>query len=303
MKLKQMMGLLCLTALGAACVTVSAADLKEGAPAPEEARPLAAEAADCDGTHRYPVEINGERAGSPACVMVPLRAVAEPLGFTVTWDSGSVLVDNGVIHTRVTIGLDRYVITTSNEALVGMSAPFSLGAAPYVLDGVTYVPLGLFNALLGDGGGTVMLDDNKVIIQTDGAGLANPFVSCATLEEAERLAGFSLDLPDQLTCGAGQTEIRAVKNALIEVTYREQGQELKIRKAADREDDRGDLSGDYRVYDAEETIPVNGCEVTVRQTDGKAAVALWSRDGYTYAVNAAPGLEPQDMTALAAGIR
>lgn len=57
--------------------------------------------------------------------MVPLRAVAEPLGFTVTWDNGSVLVDNGTIHTKVTIGVDRYTITTSKETLVGMSAPFS----------------------------------------------------------------------------------------------------------------------------------------------------------------------------------
>ena len=70
--------------------------------------------------------------------MIPLRAVAEPLGFTVTWDNGSVLVDNGIIHTKVTIGVDRYVITTSREDLVGMSAPFSLGAAPYVVEGVTY---------------------------------------------------------------------------------------------------------------------------------------------------------------------
>ena len=62
-----------------------------------------------------------------------------------------------------------------------MSAPFSLGAAPYVVDGVTYVPLGLFNALLGNREGAVALEENTIVIRSGDTELANHFVSCATL--------------------------------------------------------------------------------------------------------------------------
>ena len=115
-------------------------------------------------TGTFPVEADGQSTGVNACLMVPLRAVAEPLGFTVTWDDGGVLVDNGTLHTRVVIGQDRYTLTTSIDGLVDMSAPFSLGAPPYVANGVTYVPVALFDALLGDGAVTVT-DSGTVSIQ------------------------------------------------------------------------------------------------------------------------------------------
>lgn len=116
-------------------------------------------------TGTFPVEADGQSTGVNACLMVPLRAVAEPLGFTVTWDDGGVLVDNGTLHTRVVIGQDRYTLTTSRDGLVGMSAPFSLGAPPYVANGVTYVPVALFDALLGEGAVTVT-DSGTISIQT-----------------------------------------------------------------------------------------------------------------------------------------
>ena len=300
MKCKLTPVLLSLALAGTLAVPALAADGKHDAPGAAQQFLIAEKPeADDDGTHRYPIEVNGERVDAVVCVMVPLRAVAEPLGFTVTWDNGSVLVDNGTIHTKVTIGVDQYVITTSKENLVGMSAPFSLGAAPYVLDGVTYVPLGLFNALLGNREGAVALEDNTIVIRTDDTELANPFVTCATLAEAEQIAGFSLKLPDRLPNWVQQTAIQAVDSDLIQVTYEGQGQELMIRKGTGS----GDISGDYNAYDSQKTVTVDGCQVTVKGTDGKMVVAVWTRDGYTYAVSAAPGMELEDLTALAAAIR
>lgn len=299
MRSKWMMVLLSVAMLSAMSVPAFAGELRETASGREPSQLLIAEKPDADGTHRYPIEVNGERVDAVACVMVPLRAVAEPLGFTVTWDNGGVLVDNDTIHTRVTIGVDQYVITTSREDLVGMSAPFSLGAAPYVVDGVTYVPLGLFNALLGNQEGAVALEDSTIVIRTGDTELANPFVSCATLAGAEQVAGFTLELPAQIPSWAKATTIRAVDSALIEVTYEGQGRELMVRKGAGSED----ISGDYTVYEYQETVTVDGCPVTVKGTDEQAAVAVCTRDGYTYAVSAAPGMELADMTALAAAIR
>ena len=121
-----------------------------------------------------------------------------------------------------------------------------------------------------------------------------PFVSCATLTEAEQIAGFSMKLPDRIPNWVQQTAIRAVDSNLIEVTYEGQGRKLMIRKGAGSED----ISGDYNSYDSQKTVTVDGCQVTVKGEDGKMAVAVWTRDGYTYAVSAAPGMALEDLTAL-----
>lgn len=116
----------------------------------------------------YALRIDGEDTGARACIMVPLRAVAEKLGFTVTWNGdGTILLDDGAMHATVTVGVDLYQVTTSNPDLVGMSAPFSLGVPSYTVNGKTYVPLGLFDALLGSRQGAVTLEDGAICLDTD----------------------------------------------------------------------------------------------------------------------------------------
>lgn len=118
------------------------------------------------GNSTFSLQINGKDTGVIPCVMVPLRAVAEFLGFQVTWNNGSVLVDNGVIHTNVTIGKDLYIMSTSLEGSGRSSMPFSLGAAPYLSHGVTYVPVTLFQHLLGNSDNVITVDGGKIIINT-----------------------------------------------------------------------------------------------------------------------------------------
>lgn len=114
------------------------------------------------------LRIDGKDTGVRACIMVPLRAVAEKLGFTVVWnEDGTILLDDGSMHSTVTIGEDRYQVTTSNPDLVGMSAPFSLGVPPYTANGTTYVPLELFDALLGSQQGAVTMEDGMICLNTD----------------------------------------------------------------------------------------------------------------------------------------
>ena len=79
----------------------------------------------------FTLKVDGKETAIDACVMVPVRAVGEQLGFTVTWSKdGTVRLDDGVMHADLTIGKDLYQVVTSRTDLVGMSAPFSLGAAP-----------------------------------------------------------------------------------------------------------------------------------------------------------------------------
>lgn len=260
---------------------------------PAMAAPLAIDSAnDADAASGYTLQVNGTSTDIDVCVMVPLRALAEELGFTVTWNGSSVRVDTGDVHTDVTIGVDRYVITTSHEDMVGMSAPFSLGCAPYATNGVTYVPLSLFDALLGNQEDAITGDTGVISIQTDtSAQIPNPFVDCDTLAQAENLAGFSLTLPaDVKTDG-----ISVLSGNMIQVLC-EDG--LSIRKALGDED----ISGDYNSYPQVETVTVEGHAVTLKGTGDQVTVAVWTADGYTYAVHSETGLSRDAALSLASQV-
>ena len=110
----------------------SAADDLLIAPAPDAA------SAQCN------LEINGEDVG--IAVMVPLRAVAEKMGFLVVWhgEDSSVTLDAESAHAAVLVNKDLYQMTIGESMQT-----FSLGTAPIVINGTTYVPLSFFDVLLG----------------------------------------------------------------------------------------------------------------------------------------------------------
>lgn len=56
----------------------------------------------------FSIEVDGEQINARACVMVPLRAVAEKLGFTVVWDNGVVTVTGTERYVQLTIGENQY---------------------------------------------------------------------------------------------------------------------------------------------------------------------------------------------------
>ena len=296
MKTNMLTKLLPFALAGALTVPAFAADLSVMKTA-YEAPSAVVQTDTCDAlsssSYQYAIQINGEVLDATACIMVPMRAVAEPLGFSVTWNSGSVRLDNGTIHTDITIGVDRYVITTSNPELVGMSAPFSLGAAPYMVDGVTYVPLGLFTALLRDED-AVRLEDGQIIIQTEDAEIPNPFVDCSSMKDAADIAGFSMTLPSRIPNWVEETTFRAMTGSMLEVTYRGGDQELRLRKAVGSDD----ISGDYQSYDSSKTVTVHGVEVTYKGNDGKVMNAVWSTDGYSYSLSAPAGMTEDTAAAL-----
>lgn len=85
--------------------------------------------------------------------MVPLRAVAEALGFEVEWNPAdmSAALNNGIVQTVVRTGYDSYYKAAAIEGMLGMSAPQSYGAAMYLRNKETaYVPVQLFKLLGAD---------------------------------------------------------------------------------------------------------------------------------------------------------
>lgn len=94
----------------------------------------------------------GEARVENGVVMVPLRQVAENLGFTVTWngETRSVHLTNNKVQTNIQLGLDAYYKSTAIEGALGLTASFPLGAAAYEQDGTTWAPAEVFNLLLGE---------------------------------------------------------------------------------------------------------------------------------------------------------
>ena len=253
----------------------------------------------------YAIYVDGKDTGKASCVIVPLRLFAEQLGFSVTWNGdGSILIDNGILHSRITIGTDMYQVVTSVEGQVGMSAPFSLGMAPFVMDGTTYVPLELFEVLLGNREGTVALENGVISFSTSeppesAVQIPNPLTDCGSLAAAEELAGFRLSMPDGVG-GSDRRIFRAAENHLLEVIYQKgKAETARIRKAPGS----ADISGDYTAYSDLTSISEGGVQITMKGDHGLVSLAIWTVGGYTYSVSVEDPISSDAMLRLAAQIQ
>ena len=112
------------------------------------------------------IQIDGKQADVSSTVMVPLRAVGEKLGFTVTWADGEARLENKDIFTVVTPGEDVYFICTNHKDREGISAPIPYAAAPYLSHGTTYVSLDFFQTLMDYQNGSITLDGSTIRITT-----------------------------------------------------------------------------------------------------------------------------------------
>lgn len=101
-------------------------------------------------TEEAPAVVNGAALYNVAVqdvngvTMIPLREVAEGLGYTVTWngENESIEVIKGAQYITMSIDQDSYAFSRR--------APQSLGAAPTLVnDSVTYVPLSFITDIIG----------------------------------------------------------------------------------------------------------------------------------------------------------
>lgn len=112
------------------------------------------------------------------------------------------------------------------------------------------------------------------------AQIPNPFVDCKTLEEAQKLAGFDIALPDKMPEGYAQSAIRAVKNTMIEIIYKNGDEEIRIRKGTGSED----ISGAYNDFEESSTVTVGNLQVTIKGGGGKINVASWFDGGHAFSI-------------------
>ena len=129
--------------------------------------------------------------------------------------------------------------------------------------------------------------------------IANPFIACETMAEAEEIAGFSLELPEQMPHWVDSVSIRGVPEKMIEVTLCGDEKEVVVRKGIGD----GEISGDYQHYTENREIEQDGNLISLRGESGKIMVAAWNDGAYTYAIRAADGLTAEEIFSLVGAIK
>lgn len=130
-------------------------------------------------------------------------------------------------------------------------------------------------------------------------GMANPWVSCASLSDAADITGYEFTVPDSID-GFTDVSINVLKSEqLTEVQYTNEYQsKLCLRKAPGD----ADISGDYHQYAASTSVDVNGRSVIMHSDNDIVYLATWTSGGYTYSIGIyredGGGLTLDEMTAL-----
>lgn len=234
------------------------------------------------------------------CTMAPVRAIAEALGFKVTWNADrSININNGKMQSDLRIGDNSYVVYTAVEGMAGMSAPFSLGSAPIIKNNTAYVPIDLFVPLFGNDPATVKTSGDTITINPDAktedgdsSQIPNLLTAHDSLAELAKAVGLDIKAPI-VPAGYEADAYIDISGELAEVFY-VKGDDTLVYRVSKGE---GDNSGDYNTYSNKKTVDVNGVSVELRGND-KVNVATWSNGGFAYSVSAKQGISETEVAAV-----
>ena len=235
------------------------------------------------------------------CTMAPVRAVAEALGYTVKWDAAKKAINLNTKETQcdLRIGDNSYVVYTAIEGMIGMSAPFSLGAAPIIKNNTAYVPIDLFVPLCGNdpavvkvSGDTITINPDAKTEDGDSSQIPNLLTAHDSLAELAKAVGFDIKAPT-VPAGYEADAYIDISGELAEVFY-VKGDDTLVYRVSKGE---GDNSGDYNTYSSKKTVDVNGVLVELRGND-KVNVATWSNGGFAYSVSAKQGISETEVAAV-----
>lgn len=215
---------------------------------------------------------------------------------------------------------EMYAAETAAEMYAATEAPDTYAAAPATPapEALTTAAAQIINDLeaaaseektAGSGRkalGTDMAQEGMAAAQDQGgmaAGWGNPFIPCASMEEAAGLAGFAMEVPAEtaLTEQYPVRDITAIKDTMIQVIcYDAAGNEgFRMRKAAGEED----ISGVYGTYE-EKTLESGDRTLQLRLKEGLVRTICWTEDGFSYAVMTDEAeLDEEAAAKLADGIR
>ena len=232
-------------------------------------------------------------------VMVPLRAVAEKMGYKVEWDGKKQAItigDNGW-EAVINIGEDSYFGVTKIKDAVGMSAPQSYGAAPQIIEDTTFVPAKMFEIM----GYTYSSVGQFVDFSNDTAQMPNPFTKHETVEDAKKALSFNAVLPTVIPDGYKLDYVSTMSDNFLQIVYKNGDKKIMYRIAKGSEDISGDYNVYYNVYTDTSKVKIGDFDVTVRKSD-KALSVIWTSGDYTFALYA-DGVNEKEMTDIIASIK
>ena len=131
--------------------------------------------------------------------------------------------------------------------------------------------------------------------------MANPFIDCENMGQAEEIAGFGMEAPEEID-GYADSLIQAVNGQMVQVIY--------FEKAADYQDDQAtlmirkkigqepDVSGDYNEYSQTVSDEIDGRDVTFKGDDDQFNVAIWLSDDYSYSIDTVKPMSREQMSAI-----
>ena len=150
--------------------------------------------------------------------------------------------------------------------------------------------------------------------------ILNPFTEYETLVEAIKACGFDFSVPNTVS-GYENKQFAVIDNKLIQVIYFNKYElskldeeelnnvnwetvnfnpnSLLIRKAVGNDD----ISGDYNEYEEINTISVSDLEVTTKGNDGTVNVAIWTNNGYTFAITTNNSMSGEQISKLIKSIQ
>lgn len=254
-----------------------------------------------DAVAQYTVVVDDKDTGVEIPVMVPLRKMAKATGMKVTKKGNHVRLDTGEMHADFTVGKDAYSLTTSMKGAAGATGQFSLGSAPYVVKKTIYVPMSLFWVIEGNDASVLSINGQKINFSTKGSDqtqIPNPFVEYGTLADAEKAAGFTFKVPEQIN-GCKQSYISVMDGKMQQVVYEKGESQVTLRKMAGTDD----ISGVNIDYAKKDQVAIGGHQTELRGDGTSVFVAVWNNGGYTYAVYADAGVTTAQMTAIVESIR
>lgn len=237
------------------------------------------EAVDFSGANlsQYIFEENGN-------IMVPVRAVAEKMGFTVGWDADNqaVTVGDETWEVMAYIGLDNYVGVS--KTAIGMTAPQSYGSAPQLIENTTFVPAKMFE-LMGYTYHAVgqFVDFEKIGAAEDenNVQIPNPFVSYESLADVKEVLSFDPVVPSALPAGFEQSEITSTDSDFLQIVYTDSRDNKIVYRMAKGSED---ISGDYNTYKNNKEVKIGDLTVTMRGNDNVSS-AVWVDGGFAFSVS------------------
>ena len=234
-------------------------------------------------------------------LMLPVRVLAEALGYTVIWDEGetpetsAVQFGNEEIWMRFRLQ-DNVVVRTVGRAS-DSERLIALPVAPVLRGELTYVPAEIFQTFLGDG--NFSIDGQTVHMQRPASGTIeetvqtpNPWKEYETAAAVSAALGYAVEVPERLLADYQLSAIRAMEaEKMLELVYQipETDMEYEICVRIKPTEALEDISGDYTQYAFSDTVEIDGNTLYVRG-ESETNTVIWYANGVSFAIIARDSL-------------